>query len=485
MRSSLFLAVVIAVCFIFISPVAVITDSHLRATNGVDLLFEASDNTDDVASRDDRRLNNRHTKSKAQIRKDKINSRKKTKEARKVKKKAKKVKNQKAAANKAKPTQKPKTLKRTTTKKPSSKGKNLASNQRAVDGEGLNSQQMNTASANDLVAFADILREQLDRTHDADVVNQQKTAMVQNVAVRKTTKGHRITKHGKKANQAVRDQREFRGNYPEPPGGNIKPERSAAVWSPSTQKRTGNLPDTKYRPQTKPHLRNDDRTAQAARDEVRPLFAPGRDDRGMLYFVCQQPGQMARECPNKKDGDSADTSWKKGKNAVKRFKARERKANMQAKRMKKPPPTMDDDGRWVRLNNVLQPQLQVIKLVAPFVGSACNQMPSEASSYVDLTLKMQSAAGPVKVPGKRRYINRLLEQVARLRVDDDGDDLGEVGGDCLELTQQLTVQAASLKAVLAVAKNDGEGKNKWIASGVQLELTDGEKQAFDAVKSKL
>ncbi|RHY73610.1 hypothetical protein DYB34_009613, partial [Aphanomyces astaci] len=102
---------------------------------------------------------------------------------------------------------------------------------------------------------------------------------------------------------------------------------------------------------------------------------------------------MARECPNKKDGDSGETRWKKGKNAVKRVKARKRKANMQAKRMKKPPsPTMDYDGRWVRLNSVLevpycsdtgtdqnivpqamvnelqvlQPQLQVVKLAAPF-----------------------------------------------------------------------------------------------------------------------
>ncbi|KAF0762855.1 hypothetical protein AaE_003259 [Aphanomyces astaci] len=102
---------------------------------------------------------------------------------------------------------------------------------------------------------------------------------------------------------------------------------------------------------------------------------------------------------------------------------------MQAKRMKKPPPpSKEDDGRWVRLNSVLevpycpdtgadqiivplamvdelqalQPQLQVVKLAAPFVGTACNQMPFEASSYVDLTLTMQTAAGPVKVPGKRR-----------------------------------------------------------------------------------
>ncbi|ETV79725.1 hypothetical protein H257_06962 [Aphanomyces astaci] len=215
---------------------------------------------------------------------------------------------------------------------------------------------------------------------------------------------------------------------------------------------------------------------------------------------------MARECPNKKDGDSGDTSWKKGKNAVKRFKARECKANMQAKRMKKPPPpSMEDDGRWVRLNSVLevpycpdtgadqniipqaivdelqalQPQLQVLKLAAPFVGTACNQMPFEASSYVDLTLRIQTAAGPVKVPGKRRCyvvndgdeflvsnhtlktigidIDRLLEQVARLQVDEDGDDLEEVGGDCEELPQRSAVRTATMKAALPVAKNEVEG----------------------------
>ncbi|RLO04139.1 hypothetical protein DYB28_007046 [Aphanomyces astaci] len=97
---------------------------------------------------------------------------------------------------------------------------------------------------------------------------------------------------------------------------------------------------------------------------------------------------------------------------------------------------------------ITRPQLQVVKLAAPFVGTACNQMPFEASSYVDLTLTMQTAAGPVKVPGKRRCyvvndgdeflvsddtlktigidIDRLLEQVARLQVDEDGDDLEEV-----------------------------------------------------------
>ncbi|ETV64725.1 hypothetical protein H257_18441 [Aphanomyces astaci] len=365
--------------------------------------------------------------------------------------------------------------------------------------------QMKTVPANDLVAFADILCEQLDRTHDADMVNQQRNSYGSKRGREEDDQGRRTTKHAKKANQAVRDQRELRGNHPRPPGGYIKPERSAAVWSPSTQKRAGDSPATIYGPQANSRPRHDDRHVQAVRDEARPQFAPGRDDRGMLCFVCQQPGHMARECPNKKDGDSGDTGWKKGKNAVKRFKARERKANMQAKRMKKPPPpSKEDDGRWVQLNSVLevpycpdtgadqnivpqamvdelqalQPQLQVVKLAAPFVGTACNQMPFEASSYVDLTLTMQTAAGPVKVPDKRRCyvvndgdeflvsddtlktigidVDRLLEQVARLQVDEDGDDLDKVGGDCVELPQRSAVRAATMKAVLPAAKNEVE-----------------------------
>ncbi|RHZ14398.1 hypothetical protein DYB31_015226, partial [Aphanomyces astaci] len=311
----------------------------------------------------------------------------------------------------------------------------------------------------------------------------KETAMVRSVAVKKTTKDAALRNMRRKPTKLF----EISGNYEE------------------ITHRTGDPPATKYGPQANSRPRHDDRHVQAMRDEARPRFAPGRDDRGMLCFVCQQPGHMARECPNKKDGDSGDTGWKKGKNAVKRFKARERKANMQAKRMKKPrPPNKEDDGRWVRLNSMLevpycpdtgadqnivpqamvdelqalQQQLQVVKLAAPFVGTTCNQMPYEANCYVDLTLTMQTAAGPVKVPGKRRCyvvndgdeflvsddtlktiridIDRLLEQVARLQVDEDGDDLEEVGGDCVELPQRSAVRAATMKAALPVAKNEVE-----------------------------
>ncbi|RLO13788.1 hypothetical protein DYB28_003644, partial [Aphanomyces astaci] len=70
-------------------------------------------------------------------------------------------------------------------------------------------EQMKTVPANDLVAFADILREQLDRTHDADMVNQQRNNYGSKRGREEDDQGRRITKHAKKANQAVRDQREF------------------------------------------------------------------------------------------------------------------------------------------------------------------------------------------------------------------------------------------------------------------------------------
>ncbi|RHZ22881.1 hypothetical protein DYB26_009271, partial [Aphanomyces astaci] len=75
-------------------------------------------------------------------------------------------------------------------------------------------EQMKTVPANDLVAFADILREQLDRTHDADMVNQQRNSYGSKRGREEDDQRRRITKHAKKANQAVRDQRELRGNYP-------------------------------------------------------------------------------------------------------------------------------------------------------------------------------------------------------------------------------------------------------------------------------
>ncbi|RHY14338.1 hypothetical protein DYB36_009730 [Aphanomyces astaci] len=124
---------------------------------------------------------------------------------------------------------------------------------------------------------------------------------------------------------------------------------------------------------------------------------------------------------------------------------------------------MEGDGRWVRLNSVLevpycpdtgtdqnivpqamvddlqalQAQLQVVKLAAPFVGTAF-KAPDKRRCYVvnngDEFLVSDDTLKTIGID-----IDRLPEQVARLQVDDDGDDLEEVGGDCVELPQRSAV----------------------------------------------
>ncbi|RQM30248.1 hypothetical protein B5M09_013233 [Aphanomyces astaci] len=83
-------------------------------------------------------------------------------------------------------------------------------------------EQMKIMPANNLVAFADILREQLDRTHDADMVNQQ------------------MNSYGsKRKGVALRNMRR-------------KPTKLFETSGNSeeiTHKRTGDPPATKYGPQ--------------------------------------------------------------------------------------------------------------------------------------------------------------------------------------------------------------------------------------------
>ncbi|RHY58108.1 hypothetical protein DYB30_009027, partial [Aphanomyces astaci] len=94
-------------------------------------------------------------------------------------------------------------------------------------------EQIKTVSANDLVAFADILREQLNRTHDADMVKQQRNNYSSKRDREEDDQERRITKHANKANQAVRDQREFLGNYPQLlDAGVIKSNQQSAWCSP-------------------------------------------------------------------------------------------------------------------------------------------------------------------------------------------------------------------------------------------------------------
>ncbi|RHY83396.1 hypothetical protein DYB26_002976 [Aphanomyces astaci] len=120
--------------------------------------------------------------------------------------------------------------------------------------------------------------------------------------------------------------------------------------------------------------------------------------------------------------------WKsqlKAPNMLKTFIKAELKAKRAVKAM------IAEDGReqrWIRLNGVfevpycpdtgadqnvlpqrildemmtLQPDLMMVTLKEPIIGMACNNLPFQANSYVDLALQLQTAAGPVKIPGKRR-----------------------------------------------------------------------------------
>ncbi|RHZ22820.1 hypothetical protein DYB37_013980 [Aphanomyces astaci] len=217
---------------------------------------------------------------------------------------------------------------------------------------------MKSVPANDLVVFVDILSEPLDRTHDADMVNQQRNRYGSKRGREEDDQGRRITK---------------------------KPTK---LFGPNG---------------------NSEEITQVHRVDI--------------------------------------SSWKKAQRCGPRRPRSERGAHQPQKCWKfhtfQTPAQTTSNGR-----RTSQPQLQVVKLAMPFVGTACNKMPFEASSYVDLTLTMETAAGPVKVPGKRRCyvvndgdeclvsddtlktigidIDRLLEQVARLEVDDDGGDLEEV-----------------------------------------------------------
>ncbi|ETW04760.1 hypothetical protein H310_03908 [Aphanomyces invadans] len=124
--------------------------------------------------------------------------------------------------------------------------------------------------------------------------------------------------------------------------------------------------------------------------------------------------------------------------------------------------------------SLVQPDLLVVPLKEPMVGVACNDSTFEAHAFVDLTLNLQTAAGPVKTPGNRLCyvvhsgdeflasddtlkavaidINRLLEQVATLQLD-NGDDLGEDGDALKELSHCSTVRANSAMLGLPDAKD--------------------------------
>ncbi|RHZ03167.1 hypothetical protein DYB37_013405 [Aphanomyces astaci] len=119
------------------------------------------------------------------------------------------------------------------------------------------------------------------------------------------------------------------GNTPRPKGDYTKP---AAVergrdGPPCAQGATGGPSTNKYWTPAATRRRFED----SEQPSKRAKYGPDKDDRGALCFVCKQPRHRARECPNKKEDSARADYLRKGKNAVKCFKYKQRKAELKAK----------------------------------------------------------------------------------------------------------------------------------------------------------
>ncbi|CAK5201496.1 unnamed protein product, partial [Aphanomyces euteiches] len=216
--------------------------------------------------------------------------------------------------------------------------------------------------------------------------------------------------------------------------------------------------------------------AREVKQEARSS-APGFDQNGQrVCFVYRKPGHKAADC-KEASPNTQNKGYRKGKNAIKRFKKNKKKNGPAARRARRKAraAAMQDcqeEERWITLEDALEvpycpdtgadqniiprkmvdallkerPSLKVTDLDEPIHGTACNDMPFETKSYVELNLRLQTAAGAVTVPGRRICyivdegdeflashetlksigldIDRWLEQVAKQQREADGDDLG-------------------------------------------------------------
>ncbi|ETV88358.1 hypothetical protein H257_01621 [Aphanomyces astaci] len=272
-------------------------------------------------------------------------------------------------------------------------------------------EQMKTVQARTLVEFSKILAEQFERTYQAELVMKSRGG--------DRKRGRNWDENGRRTGKPIvqrkneQHQREAyyqNGNAPRLKDGYTKlapvdrgcdglPRAHGAIGVPSTNK---------YGTPTavRPPLEDRDQSAPAR------MTAERYD----LYSNNQDP-----VCVN------------------------QRKAELKAKRVVKAKAAEEDgEQQWIRLNGVFEvpycpdTDRMAVALKEPRIGMACNNLPFEAHAYVDLALQLQTAMifasdNTLKVIGIDIYW--LLEQVAALQLDDDGDDVEE-GDDAL--TEQPT-----------------------------------------------
>ncbi|RHZ37981.1 hypothetical protein DYB31_013563, partial [Aphanomyces astaci] len=313
-------------------------------------------------------------------------------------------------------------------------------------------EQMKTVQASTLVEFSKILAEQLERTYQAELVMKSRGGD------RKRgrdwdEKGQRTgkTRVQLKNEQYQREAYYQNGNAPRPKGGYTKPSpvergRDGQVWYLGARSKIVNdLPSelsmapaktTVARYALSANNRDTVRAELKAKRAVRAMIAEdGREQRWIrLNVVFEVP-----YCPD----TGADQ-------------------NVLPQRMLEELMT-------------LQPDLMMVTLKEPMIGMACNNLPFQANAYVDLALQLQTVAGPVKILGKWRcYVVAEGEeflasddtlkaigididrQVATLQLEDDEDDLEEVGDALKEQSHRSTLRIKASKAKLPEAKDEVE-----------------------------
>ncbi|KAH9113128.1 hypothetical protein AeMF1_012631 [Aphanomyces euteiches] len=305
----------------------------------------------------------------------------------------------------------------------------------------------------------------------------------------------------------------------------VKREREVSFSSASPSPE----PKTKFRlshdrkdtgsPEASHRSRQGDLQANPRHNQRISKYGPtsGKDDKPKVKFDvkpsglcynCRKPGHLMANCPDRTS--SSERKVKKIANAASRNRYMQRK---KAKRAK------NDSGqeRFININSALDclycpgtgaeidvnpksilkqhqaksPNVEIVQLREPLRGIGCNDQGFEAHAYVELSLTMQTSAGAVRVPGKRKCyigaegdellvsdqtlrlvginIDRLLAETAQ-RMANEEDDFETVEFENPRLRRRSIVLLWTARFGLPKPKNELETA---LAAMVQEACDDG------------